>query len=148
MHNATDLLTFSGIVCSLIAILHIVIIIVGPKAYHYFGAGEDLTSLAEKHSPIPPLLTAFIATVIAVFGLYAFSGAGQFNRLPLLGPMLIIIGSIFSIRGFILPMQLFNLLKKPHKTEIKEIFFSIIALLTGICTLYGTILNWDFIFSA
>jgi hypothetical protein len=146
MHNAADLLTFSGIVCFLIAILHIVIIIVGPKAYRYFGAGEDLTSLAEKHSPIPPLLTAFIATVIATFGLYAFSGAGKFTRLPLLGPVLIIIGCIFSIRGLILPAQLFNLLKNPHKTETKEIFFSVIALLTGICLLYGVVLNWNFIF--
>ncbi|WP_421901242.1 hypothetical protein [Maridesulfovibrio sp.] len=146
MHNAADLLTFSGIVCFLIAILHIVIIVVGPKAYRYFGAGEDLTSLAEKHSVIPPLLTAFIATVIATFGLYAFSGAGKFTRLPLLGPVLIIIGTIFSIRGLILPVQLFNLLKNPHRTETKEIIFSVIALLTGICLLYGTVLNWDFIF--
>ena len=146
MHNAADLLTFSGIVCFLIAILHIVIIIVGPKAYRYFGAGEDLSSLAEKHSIIPPLLTAFIATVIATFGLYAFSGAGKFTRLPLLGPVLIIIGTIFSIRGLILPVQLFNLLKNPHRTEVKEIIFSLIALLTGICLLYGTVLNWDFIF--
>ncbi|NDV24566.1 hypothetical protein [Desulfovibrio sp. JC022] len=146
MHNAADLLTFSGIVCFLIAILHIVIIIVGPKAYRYFGAGEDLSSLAEKHSPIPPLLTVFIATIIAAFGLYAFSGAGKFARMPMLGPVLIIIGSIFSIRGLILPVQLFNLLKNPHKTETKEIFFSIIALLTGFCLLYGTFLNRDFIF--
>ncbi len=146
MHNAADLLTFSGTVCFLIAILHIVIIIVGPKAYRYFGAGEDLSSLAEKHSPIPPLVTAFIATVIAVFGLYAFSGAGKFAQLPLLGPILIIIGTIFSIRGFFLPVQLFQLLKAPHKIEIKEIFFSMIALLTGVCMLYGTVLNWDFIF--
>ncbi|HAS87857.1 MAG TPA: hypothetical protein DCS48_00885 [Desulfovibrio sp.] len=146
MHNAADLLSFSGIVCFLIAILHIVIIIVGPKAYRYFGAGEDISSLAERHSIIPPLLTVFIATVIAVFGLYAFSGAGKFARLPLLGPVLIVIGVIFSIRGLILPVQLYQLFKRPHQTETKEIFFSIITLLTGICTLYGTVLNWAFIF--
>ncbi|NDV28702.1 hypothetical protein [Desulfovibrio sp. JC010] len=146
MQNAADLLSFSGIVCFLIAILHIVIIIAGPKAYRYFGAGEDLTSLAEKHSIIPPLLTAFIATVLAVFGLYAFSGAGEFARMPMLGPVLILIGAIFSLRGLVLPVQLFNLLRKPHKTDTKEIFFSLIALLTAICLLYGTFLNRDFIF--
>ncbi|MFW5498055.1 MULTISPECIES: hypothetical protein [unclassified Maridesulfovibrio] len=146
MYDPTILLNFGGTVCFLIAILHIVIIIVGPKAYRYFGAGEELASLAEKHSPIPPLLTAFIAIVLAVFGLYAFSGAGEFARMPMLGPVLIIIGTIFSIRGLILPVQLFKLLKNPHKTETKEIFFSIISLLTGLCLLYGTVLNWDFIF--
>ncbi|WP_419780352.1 hypothetical protein [Maridesulfovibrio sp.] len=146
MHNAVDLLTFGGIVCFLIAILHIVIIVVGPKAYRYFGAGEDLSTLAEKHSPIPTLVTAFIATVIALFGLYAFSGAGKFMRLPLLGPVLVIIGSLFSFRGLALPVQLFGLLKNPHKADIKEIFFSLIALITGACILYGTNLNWDFIF--
>ncbi|WP_319761210.1 hypothetical protein [Maridesulfovibrio sp.] len=146
MQNAADLLTFSGIVCFLIAILHVVIIIVGPKAYRYFGAGEDLSSLAQKHSIIPTLLTAFIATVLAVFGLYAFSGAGEFSRMPMLGPILIVIGSIFNLRGLILPLQLFNLLRRPHKSDTKEIFFSLIALLTGICLFYGTYLNRDFIF--
>jgi hypothetical protein len=146
MHHAADLLTFGGIVCFLIATLHIVIIIVGPRAYRYFGAGEDLSSLAEKNSPIPVFLTTFIAAVIAIFGLYAFSGAGKFIRLPLLGPVLLVISAIFSIRGLALPVQLYGLLKNPHKTEVKEIFFSLIALLTGTCMLYGTTLNWDFIF--
>ncbi|WP_320009048.1 hypothetical protein [Maridesulfovibrio sp.] len=146
MHNAVDLLTFGGIVCFIIAILHIVIIVAGPKAYRYFGAGEDLSKLAEKNSPIPALLTAFIATVIAVFGLYAFSGAGKFVRLPLLGPILVIIGSIFSFRGLVLPVQLFGLLKNPHKADTKEILFSLIALVTGACILFGTTLNWNFIF--
>ncbi|WP_415713393.1 hypothetical protein [Maridesulfovibrio sp.] len=146
MYDPTTLLTFGGIVCFLIAILHIVIIVVGPTAYRYFGAGEDLSTLAEKHSLIPPFLTAFIATVLATFGLYAFSGAGKFNRLPLLGPVLLIISTIFCLRGLALPMQLFGLLKNPHKTEIKEILFSFISLILGVCLLYGTALNWDFIF--
>lgn len=146
MYNSSTLLNFAGTVCFLIAILHVAIIIVGPSAYRYFGAGEDLSSMAEKHSMIPTLVTAFIATVIAMFGLYAFSGAGEITRMPFLGPVLIIIGTIFSLRGLVLPVQLYLLLTKPHQTEIKEIFFSIIALATGYCFLYGTYLNRGFIF--
>ncbi len=146
MYDPTTLLNFGGTVCFLIAILHVMIIIVGPSAYRYFGAGEDLSTLAEQQSIIPTLVTAFIATVIAMFGLYAFSGAGEITRMPFLGPILIIIGSIFSLRGLILPIQLFQLLTRPHRVEIKEIFFSIIAMITGYCFLYGTYLNWDFIF--
>lgn len=147
MYDPTIFLTFGGIICFLIAILHVVIIIVGPSAYRYFGAGEDLTALAEKHSVIPTLVTVFIATILAVFGIYAFSGAGEFRTLPFLGPILIIIGSIFSVRGVALPFQLYTLLTKPHKAETKEIFFSLISLCAGFCFLYGTKMNWDFIFN-
>ncbi len=145
MYDPTILLTFGGIICFLISILHVVIIIVGPKAYHYFGAGEDLTKLAEKHSVIPTLVTSFIAAVLAVFGLYAFSGAGKFGPMPLLGPILIVIGFIFSVRGLVLPYQLFTLLTKPQKADVKEIFFSLISLCAGFCFLYGAKVNWDFI---
>ncbi|WP_027721359.1 hypothetical protein [Maridesulfovibrio zosterae] len=147
MYNPTILLNFGGTICFLIAILHVVIIIVGPKAYRYFGAGEDLSSLAEKNSAIPTMVTAFIATVLAIFGMYAFSGAGEFRPMPFMGPILIMIGSIFSIRGLVLPFQLYTLLFHPKKADPKEIFFSLISLCTGFCFLYGTRINWDFITS-
>lgn len=145
MNTAISLLTFGGTICFLIALLHVAIIIAGPPAYRYFGAGEDLTTLAENNSVIPALLTVFIATVFAVFGLYGFSGAGEFSRLPFLGPILIMIGALFTMRGLALPVQLFNMLRQPQKTEIKEIFFSLISLFTGLSFLMGTKINWDFI---
>lgn len=145
MHNPVTLLTFGGIICFMIAILHVAIIVVGPTAYQYFGAGEDLTDMAKKGSIIPAMVTAFIATVIAMFGIYAFSGAGAIGRMPFLGPVLIIVGSIFTLRGLFLPYQLFTLLSRPHQVEVKEIFFSFISLITGFCFLYGTSLSWAFI---
>lgn len=146
MYNPASPLRLAGIICFLIAILHVAIIVIGPQAYRYFGAGEDLSSLAERNSVIPPLLTAFIAGILAMFGVYAFSGIGAVSRMPQLGPVLLLIGSIFTIRGMFLPSQLYQLLARPHKAEIKEIIFSLISLITGFCFLYGTKLNWDFIF--
>ncbi|CCO25153.1 hypothetical protein [Maridesulfovibrio hydrothermalis] len=147
MYDPTGLLNFGGIICFLIAILHVVIIIAGPSAYRYFGAGEDLAAMAESNSILPTLLTTFIAGILAMFGVYAFSGAGQISRMPFLGPILIMIGSIFTLRGLVLPVQLYTLLTRPRKAEIREIFFSLIALCTGVCFLLGTRLNWNFIFN-
>lgn len=147
MHNPIILLTLGGVICFLIAILHVVIIVVGPSAYHYFGAGEDLTKMSRRGSILPAMLTAFIATILSVFGLYAFSGTGAIGPMPFRGPVLIMIGAIFSLRGLVLPYQLYTLLSKPQKAELKEIFFSLIALITGICFLYGTMMNREFIFN-
>ncbi|WP_432735692.1 hypothetical protein [Maridesulfovibrio sp. FT414] len=147
MYDSVTLLNFGGTVCFLIALLHVAIIVVGPRAYRYFGAGEDLSTLAEKNSIIPTLVTAFIASIIAMFGVYAFSGAGEISRMPFLGPILVIIGSIFSLRGLALPVQLYQMVTRPQKAEIREIIFSLIALVTGFCFLYGTHLNHEFIFN-
>ncbi|WP_320169380.1 hypothetical protein [Maridesulfovibrio sp.] len=147
MFNPAHLLNLGGTICFLVAILHVAIIIAGPAAYRYFGAGEDLSSMAERNSSIPALVTAFIATVIATFGLYAFSGAGEIHRLPFLGPVLLLIGTIFGLRGLALPLQLYFVMTGSRRVQPREIAFSLVSLLTGFCFLYGTKLNWDFIFN-
>jgi len=52
----------------------------------------------------PTLITLTIATILAVWGAYAFSGAGLLPRLPLLRPALIAIAAIFLARAAALPL--------------------------------------------
>lgn len=97
--NRRPLLFIGGSLSAAIAALHMIIILAGGPAYRYFGAGEDLTRLAESGSPIPALLTACIAFVFAGFAAYGLSGAGVLGRLPFLRAGLLAIASIYLLRG-------------------------------------------------
>jgi hypothetical protein len=65
-----NLLIAAGICSLLVAVLHIYVILKGPWAYRYFGAGEKLAVLAEQGSWIPGLLTFGITLVFCVFSAY------------------------------------------------------------------------------
>lgn len=47
----------------------------------------------------PVFLALFVAAVLVLFGLYAFSGADLIRRLPLIKTGLLIVGSIYFLRG-------------------------------------------------
>lgn len=124
----------------LIALLHVVIILVGPDGYRYFGAGQ-LAPLAERGSLVPALLTAVIAAVFAVWGAYALSGARFLPRLPLLRTGLLAIGSIYTLRGLaIIPESV--QLARGHLQAPRMAVFSAAALLLGLLYLIGTALCW------
>ncbi|BFM10926.1 hypothetical protein R50072_10790 [Simiduia litorea] len=88
------------------ALAHVAIILGGAEWYRFFGAGEDMATMAEAGSVYPTLITAFIALCLSVMGLYALSGAGVIVRLPLLPAVLVVIACVFCLRaivGLILP---------------------------------------------
>ncbi len=58
------------------AILHLLIIIGGPKYYLMFGAGEKMAAMAEQNSLVPPLVTLAIAGVLLTWGFYCLSLGG------------------------------------------------------------------------
>ena len=63
---------------------------------------------AELGSPYPAIVTAGIATVLAVWTLYALSGAGVIRRLPLLRTALVLIAAVYLTRGILgIPVVLF-----------------------------------------
>ncbi len=64
-----------------VAVLHLVAIYYGAPAYRYFGAGEELASMAEAGSAIPGLVTFGIAVLFLVLAAYALAAAGAL-RLP------------------------------------------------------------------
>jgi hypothetical protein len=81
------------------ALLHVGCIVFGASWYRFFGAGEGMARLAEAGSPVPALITVGIAAVLAVWSLYALSGAGLAPRLPLLRTGLCAITAVFLLRG-------------------------------------------------
>jgi hypothetical protein len=136
------LLIVSGIICFIIAILHIIIVFLGSDAYVYFGAGNEMARMDREGSIFPMLSTLFIASVFGLFGFYGFSGAGVIRKLPLIKTMLLIISSLFFVRGLLFFVQLFQIIFSQSYEPVRFLFFSLLALITGIMFSIGTYLVW------
>ena len=83
----------------LAALLHISCIFGGPDWYLFFGAGEQMAQLAAQGDPYPTIVTLIIAAILTGWGLYALSGAGVIFNLPLLKTCLVLITSVYLLRG-------------------------------------------------
>jgi hypothetical protein len=93
----------AGLLDGVAALLHLACIVGGPAWYRFFGAGEAIVAMAERGLMRPTLITLAIAAVLAIWGAYAFSGAGLLPRLPLLRPALVAITAVFLARAAALP---------------------------------------------
>ena len=140
-HGASALLRIAGWLSIGIAALHVAMIFVGASAYRFFDAGEEMARRAEAGSPLPALLTLAVAILFAVFGLYAFSGAGTVRRLPLLRAGLVAIGVVYTLRGFMLVAQL-NQLRVSADSSPRHAAFSAVSLTLGLLYLLGTRGRW------
>ena len=81
------------------ALLHLACIIFGPAWYRFFGAGERMAHLAAAGRMGPAVVTTGIAGVLAIWSLYALSGAGVIPRLPLVRSVLCAITGVYLLRG-------------------------------------------------
>jgi len=61
--KANKLLLFAGALSGVAALLHVAIIIGGAEWYRFFGAGEELASMAKSGSWYPAVLTGAIAVL-------------------------------------------------------------------------------------
>ena len=95
-------LVVGGCLSLLASALHIGCIIGGPEWYRFFGAGEAMAAAAERGEAYPALVTFAIAVVLAVWGAYAFAGAGLIRRLPLMRTVLVAITAVYLLRGAVL----------------------------------------------
>lgn len=95
-------LVLGGVLSALASLLHLAVIIGGPSWYRFFGAGEELAGMAERGLWLPHIYAVGIATVLAIWAAYAFSGAGLLPRLPLLRTGLVVISAIYLLRGLTL----------------------------------------------
>ena len=139
MKQANKLLLFGGLLSGIAALLHIAIIIGGPQWYRFFGAGEELASMAEKGSWYPAVLTFGIAVVLLLWALYAFSGAGLIRRFPLLKVGLVVISAVYLIRGLVfIPAYIV----KPEIVDDFLIWSSLICLVYGFSYAIGTRQVW------
>jgi hypothetical protein len=93
-------LIISGVLSAIAAILHLGCIYFGASWYRFFGAGEQMALMAEQGSSHPTIVTLGIFSILSIWSLYAFSAAGLIFKLPLIRVALILITSIYLIRGF------------------------------------------------
>lgn len=81
------------------ALAHIGVVLGGPSWYRLFGAGEGMVRLAASGSWYPALITLGIASVLACWSAYAASAAGALPSLPLLRAVLLVITTVYLLRG-------------------------------------------------
>jgi hypothetical protein len=139
--SGRSLLILGGVLNFATATLHVAIPFVGVSAYVYFGAA-DLARLAAQGSTVPALITFMLALVFAGIGLYALSGAGVIRRLPMLRQGLLFVGSVHTLRGMILVLDLLRLARGLNY-PIRQTFFSAVALAIGLLYLVGTARRWQ-----
>ncbi|MFD2178004.1 hypothetical protein [Veronia pacifica] len=81
------------------AAAHLLCIVFGGDWYRFFGAGEEMATMAEQGHWYPTVVTLIISGILIVWALYALSGAGIIKRLPLLRIGLCAITSVYLLRG-------------------------------------------------
>lgn len=132
-------LIFGGILTAIAALMHIAIIIGGPDWYRFFGAGEGMARAAAQGRMMPTLITLSIATMLAIWAAYAFSGAGLIVRLPLLRTALVLISGIFMLRALaVVPL----LLTPTEQSTTFWLWSSAIVLIYGLTYAIGTWRAW------
>ena len=129
----------AGILSAVVAILHIGCIYFGAPWYRFFGAGEQMAVLAERGSIQPTLITSGIVLVLSIWSLYAFSAAGLIVRLPLLRLALILITSIYLLRGV---AGLFLVSSPMGRSPEFWVWSSLICLSFGVVHLIGLKQQW------
>lgn len=93
------LLVIAGALSGLAAMAHVGCIYFGASWYRFFGAGEQMALMAEQGSLRPTIITSVIVIILSTWSLYAFSAAGLIAKLPLVRIALIVITSIYLLRG-------------------------------------------------
>jgi hypothetical protein len=142
MKTRNSWLVTGGCLSLVAALLHVAVIAGGPDWYRFFGAGEAMAQMAERGSPVPALVTAAIATGLAVWAAYAFAGAGLIRRLPLMRTALVTISAIYLARGLLIV----PVLMKAHAPAF-DIWSSLIVLVYGVAYAVGTWRAWDLLSS-
>jgi len=129
-----------GVLSAAASLGHLAVIAGGPDWYRFVGAGEEMAQAAERGSLMPHLVTVGIAALLAVWALYAFSGAGLIRRLPLLRTALVAITAIYLLRALaLLPL----LALKPRLVDTFAVVSSLIVLAYGIAYAVGTWKAWE-----
>lgn len=122
------------------SLLHLAVIAGRPEWYRFFGAGESMARAAERGSLVPPIMTAIIAVILAVWAAFAFGAAGVIRLLPLTRTALIAIAAVLLARGaLVLVPQVWA----PEQTMTFRIMSSAACFAMGLCFALGTWAAWD-----
>ncbi|WP_300672782.1 hypothetical protein [Desulfoluna sp.] len=140
MNNFKPILVFSGALNFLFAIFQVVISF-SPSLSLYFGAPEALV----VNSCLLIFVSFIIAGIVAIFGLYAISGAGYFRPLPWLKPMLVVICCVYLLRGLMLIPECLvvaGVMQASIPIAPRFVVFSAGSLLFGLLFVMGTVGGW------
>ena len=133
------ILIIAGCLSAVAAFLHLACIYFGASWYRMLGAGEQMAQMAERGSIQPTLITLGITVVLALWSLYAFSAAGVISRLPFIRVALIVITTIYLVRG----IAGFFLIGNPMgRTPEFWLWSSTICLVFGLVHLVGLKQIW------
>lgn len=124
-----------GIIASLVAIWHVLMIAGGPSWYAFARAPQYIVDSAAEGTLIAPLGAIAIALLMFICAAYAFSAAGLLKKIPLVKPALTTIAVICLVRSLILSPIFFSLeqLGVWHLVASSGWFF------VGVCFLLGAI---------
>ena len=136
--NRSSPLALASLFSMAAAVLHVAIIPFGASGLRYFGADKRLVEMAERGDYLVPTVASVgIFAVLSTFALYAWSGAGRMRRLPGLRFVLLVITSIYLLRGVIVVPQVPISLLDPDGVPRREVAFSAVSLLIGLLHLRG-----------
>lgn len=121
------------------ALLHIVVILVGPRAYQWCGAGSRMVAASAAGRRYPDLVTAAICAVLLAWSMYALSGAGIIGALPQQRSVLICITAVFLLRAVAGPF----VLASDGRSARFAWSSSAACLLVGLAYLSGVVECWN-----
>ena len=139
LENYNTALILGAGLSAIAAALHVAIVIGGPSWYRFFGAGEQFASAAANGHRWPAIITLGIACMLGLWAAYALSGAGVIRPLPFLKLALVLITSLYLLRGLVLvPALLFT------RSSVTPFVFwsSAICLGYGAFHLFGLVQIW------
>ena len=139
MRAARPLLLVAAWMSVAASLLHLAVIVGGPDWYRFFGAGEEMARAAERGSSVPPIMTAIIAAILAVWAALAFGAAGLIRLLPLTRTALIAIAAVLIARS---ALVLVPDVWAPEQTMAFRIVSSLACLAMGLCFALGTWAAW------
>lgn len=119
-----------------IALAHLGIMFMGAPGYRYFGA-PGLAVQVERGSSVPAFLCIGVAALLCLWGLYALAGAGRIRPLPLLRAGILLIGTIYLLRGLLGLPQLVWVLAGRNVAPLRYLLFSLVSGVTGVLYLAG-----------
>ena len=119
-----------------IALAHLAIMAMGAPGYRYFGA-PGLALQVERGSSQPAVLCILVAALLCLWGLYALAGAGRIRPLPLLSVGILLIGTIYTLRGVLGIPQLVLVLSGHKAGPLRYLLFSLVSGATGVLYLVG-----------
>ncbi|WP_289031522.1 hypothetical protein [uncultured Paraglaciecola sp.] len=129
----------AGSLSAVAALLHLGCIYFGAPWYRFFGAGEQMAVMAENGLLQSTIITLVITSVLAIWSLYAFSAAGIIVSMPLVRLALIVITSVYLLRG----VAGFYFVTNPiGRSPEFWIWSSVICLLIGLLHLVGLKQQW------